>query len=499
METLFIRLSMIKKINWQQVLIALIVFLFFINPVADYDLGWHLRYGQYFWQNGKFLWTNTFAYTMPLFKWINHSYLYDPFVYTFFKAFGFFGISLLGAGFIYLTMTILFKAVHALPVEKVLASFLLFYFGVDSLLESLRSRYPSFVLMAILYLILSKYKKNEKVIYFLPLLFLIWVNVHGTFSVGLLFLGAFCIMQIINFFNNSKKLSSLLKLGLVGIASIAVTYFNPFHFDSILQALEHATSPYLTYINEYSHLEIASEHGIAMLFYLVIILVALFIRKKREFYLEAIALIPFVYLAFGAIRNIAIFMIFSIPLIIKLLHPLMEKVSLSKTFKTIFPLGLVAIFTALLLRFFGFNLYSYSWNSYCYFSSGCSVRAMEYLKANRLEGNGFTYYDWGGFLEWQAPEIKTFIDGRMHLWHDQEHYIIRDYFDVLRVEGNWEKIFKDYNFTWVLVPPKAKIVEKLNGWVQDGTWEKVYEDARSLIYVRTNPPVQITSPTIPSQ
>lgn len=482
---------MIKKIPWQKALLALIIFLAFVYPPSDYDLGWHLRYGQYFWENDKFLWTNTFSYTLPFLRWVNHSYTYDPFIWAVFKTLGFAGIAAFGAGFIYLTLVLIFKAVKALPLEKLSASLILSYLGVHSLSESLRSRYFSFVFLALLYWTLEKAKKNAKILYLLPPIFLVWANIHGTFTEGLLYLGVVCLVKVWDVLRQPRQyFHSSLNFWVISLISFGATFLNPFGFAQLQQAFEHATSQYLKLVQEYAPLNLKSEYGIVMIIYLVILITALFWRRKKEFFLEAIPLLPFLYLAFGAIRNIAVFIILSLPLAIKLLRPLTQKLTAAKVYVTIFPLVLLATFTALVFRLPPFRLFSYSWEDYCQHSSNCSEKAAEYVNTHPPKGRGLTYYDWGGYLNWRAPNIKTFIDGRMHLWQTQGYYIMDTYMQLIEVSGDWEKAFHDFDFTWVMLPPGTKLLEKINLLVQAGLWEKTYDDGRAVIYIRQIPPPQ---------
>ncbi|MDP3994425.1 MAG: hypothetical protein Q8P91_01155, partial [bacterium] len=72
-------MNKIKKINinYLGVLTNIIIFLFFVYPPSDYDFGWHLRYGQFFWEQGRLLRENIISYTLPDYHWINHSWSYD--------------------------------------------------------------------------------------------------------------------------------------------------------------------------------------------------------------------------------------------------------------------------------------------------------------------------------------------------------------------------------------------------------------------------------------
>ena len=38
------------------------------------------------------------------------------------------------------------------------------------------------------------------------------------------------------------------------------------------------------------------------------------------------------------------------------------------------------------------------------------------MQQHHLEGRIFNNYGWGGYMEWNAPELKPFIDGRADIF-----------------------------------------------------------------------------------
>src|SRR6266567_200175 len=81
----------------------LIVFVYSLYQPTDPDLGWHLKYGQYFWQHGMVLRDNTFSTMMPDFHWANTSWLTDIIGYAVYHMGGFLGLAVAGAFFVALT------------------------------------------------------------------------------------------------------------------------------------------------------------------------------------------------------------------------------------------------------------------------------------------------------------------------------------------------------------------------------------------------------------
>ena len=76
-------------------IIYLAVFIFSINLPTDPDLGWHLKYGEFFFKKGSILQDNIFSTMMPDYKWVNHSWASDALIYFVNNSAGVIGISLL--------------------------------------------------------------------------------------------------------------------------------------------------------------------------------------------------------------------------------------------------------------------------------------------------------------------------------------------------------------------------------------------------------------------
>jgi len=503
--------NMKHKINFQTVVTNFIIFLLFVYPPSDYDFGWHLRYGQFFWENGRLLRDNILSYTMPFYHWVNHSWLYDLWFYPFFKIFGFLGVAILGPLIMFFAVKILFRAIKASNPEQIMGAFLLSFLGSHSLNEGLRSRYPIFIFLALLYFFLTKIKEGRKsYLYFLPLLLFIGANLHGQFSIGLLYLFLVWIVMTYDAFKNPKKnFRNWIMLAITGLISGAITIVNPFGAQIFGEALKHAVNPNLTLVVEYFPPDLTSIYGIGLIIYTTAIICSLFFFRNPEFLKEALPLIPFAYMAFSARRNIIFFIIFSAPLFFKMLHPYFERLSKdiplrpprpastrgelgeagseASNFQKISALLISGFFVILVFRLVPFNLLSYDWNAYCNFSSGCSEGATKYLTKNVPKGLGFTYYDWGGYLTWRFPQKKTFIDGRMHLWQIQNHYIMQEHEKLITASGDWETLFRDFDFSWALLPVNSNLAGKIELLVQNGLWEKVFQDDKAVIYVRMIP------------
>jgi len=113
---------------------------------------------------------------------------------------------------------------------------------------------------------------------------------------------------------------------------------------------------------------------------------------------------------------------------------------------------------------------------------GYPTTAVTYLK-NTLDSrdgrNIFNWYGWGGYLIWQLPEYKTFIDGRMAVWNTDGKYIMDDYRSMtISPEKNADLVkyyFDRYNIGYVLEHKNSNLIKHLLYGSENGRWAVVNE------------------------
>lgn len=142
-------------------LTSLTVFLFLLYPPTDSDLGWHLKYGEYFFQNKQILRQDIFSHTFQGYPWINHSWLFDIFTYLTFSKLGFLGLSILGALIVFVALKLVLKTIKVSPIETFLSFAVFIFLAKDSLKVSIRSQFLSWLGLSILLFLLNKYKEGQ--------------------------------------------------------------------------------------------------------------------------------------------------------------------------------------------------------------------------------------------------------------------------------------------------------------------------------------------------
>lgn len=108
------------------------------------------------------------------------------------------------------------------------------------------------------------------------------------------------------------------------------------------------------------------------------------------------------------------------------------------------------------------------------------VQALAFVQRTRPQARLFNQYGWGGYILWQWPEQRVFVDGRTDLYGDA---LLTQYLTVWRAEPGWQQVLDTWAVDVVLVAPEARIVSVLPrfGWVE------VYRDGHAVVLVRSQP------------
>ena len=103
------------------------------------------------------------------------------------------------------------------------------------------------------------------------------------------------------------------------------------------------------------------------------------------------------------------------------------------------------------------------------------VEAVNFMTRNNVGENIFNEYAWGGYIDWQAPHLKVFIDGRMAGWKKADgKYILADYLAILK--GNCDLVER-YQI-------KTALVESARTPICFGNFREVYKDEVAKVLVK---------------
>jgi len=460
---------------------------------TDPDLGWHMKYGQHFFEKGNILRENTFSALMPDYKWNNSSWATDLLSYQAFDNFGFLGLSFLGALVITLTFFFIGKAAKLSLFEKSIIFPLILYFVSPVNQISFRGQLLSLFFLAILFYILSKYQDgNKKIALLLLPIFLSWSNFHGQFIFGLvlflIWIFVFTAKEIyLNYRVNTRNFfiqNKLLFFSFFG--SFLVVLINPFGLGVYIEAIGHYDDPLQKGITEFLSFSDYSTlwwHQLIAGLVLTIGIALLGVGKKNldkaPFYVPSLILFVFSFWIRRYAWPFYYTSIFLMQPVVNFFKPDNEKHANIVAF--IF--AILFLTTAIYIKYPFTDFKQMSWNNYCKVSVGCSPTAAKAVIDNKLNNEKLlTIYDYGGWLIWNYPQIKPTIDGRMHLWRNESGYRAFGYY--YPIEQNTTADIDDSRYNVVLTSKRKPIFIRLMELRDEGKWKIIHIDKYSAVFVR---------------
>ncbi len=454
-----------------------VVVLFSMVIPFDTDLGWHLRYGEYFIDHLSVLRANELTYFLDTYTW-SHSYtLYQLMTSVLFNIGGIkaliIGYSLVIGGIFYAFFRIMREQIHVAIVSFAVFSLL----GLSTLSLGWRAQIFSVLFLLILFLVLRIINPVKRNVY-LGVLFIVWVNVHGGFIVGLVIVGFDFVAK---FWSGAKSDRIHLLIGFT--TSIFATLLNPFGVYVYQEIIQHIWVPMATLIAEWVAPSVGARVGYTVFSIWWVCVLIRSHNSAKVFWVMATTLVW--YLAFSARRN-GVFV------------PLVFLVSLTEVYKnkiTEFDkheITRIAVWIILGVGFIAeiFQLTSFSarlsnWEMYC--SKGlvrypCEI--VKYLKQNPLpdQTRVFTLFEWGGFFEWQLPEYQYFVDGRMPAWKTDDGVSpYTTYLEIIQAKEGYDEKLRNYN-TQVIIMPSGTFLDLVLQKDPQG-WKEVYRNSIDVIYV----------------
>jgi hypothetical protein len=107
------------------------------------------------------------------------------------------------------------------------------------------------------------------------------------------------------------------------------------------------------------------------------------------------------------------------------------------------------------------------------------VKAVEFIKINKLKGNLLVPFNWGSYALWKLyPQNLVSIDGRYEETYTNEAYL--DVSKIIFCHKDWKKTFYKYHHDVILINKDCKFQRALRKLKE---WKPVYEDEKVVIFI----------------
>src|SRR5579864_4870642 len=455
--------------------------------VLDLDIWWHIKVGEWIVAHHGFPHVGILSRTAADRPWIAYSWGYELLLCRAYAWFGLVGVGVFGT---LLTMTVayaVFWMVRRLS-GKFWVACLLSTVACSAFLFNLMPRpvFLSMTLFAVTLTLLLEAQRTERVqlLYWLPLLFLVWANCHIQFVYGIvvvgLFIGVHLLQQVAARYGlvGESVLPSTLpatKLALVFAACLLASCIGPYsyHLYPVVFAYAGSKFPY-TFIREFQALNFrAISHYVELL----LALAAFFIlgRQMRVDLFKLALLTVASIVAFRTMRDSWFLCIAAAGCMADSLGG--DEIE-RKPGETVLQKAGLAGALALLLFLFARNSDFNTRGLDDAMSSVFPVNAVNFLRRNPQPGPLYNTFDWGGFLTWYMPDQPVAIDGRTDLYGDE---IDTRFFKTQNGDASYVDDPYLNEAQVVLLPKKIPLASVL---LSDPRFSLIFQDSLAVVFVR---------------
>lgn len=454
--------------------------------VIDPDIWWHLKVGDWILANFALPNSGIFSRTAASVPWVAYSWGYEVLLSLAYRWAGIFGVGIFGVA---LTVGVACAIMYML--RRISGSFWI-AFGLSavayySMLFTMMPR-PHFISIGFFAVVLTKCfeaqrSSNVASLDWLPLIFLVWANLHIQFVYGLLLFGLFVVINLAQnvateygFWSRNAQLPILSSRPLVVLLAISVVATligpNTYHLYKVIYDYSRSTFGYL-YIRELQALDFRfAEHFGQLLLTGAAFFAVGWQRKTNPFKLAML-----IFCAIIAYRTTRDGWFICIPAaaciadvfydsegIPERMHSLIEQVGV---------LVVLSLLIALMLPNVGFT----SQDLDSAVRSKFPVDAIDYLHQHPAPGPIYNSFNWGGFLIWDMPDYPVAIDGRNDLYGDAMDQ------RFMGVQNGLKSYADDPDFRqsgFILLNGTEYLTTRLS---RDPNYRMIYRDRLAVVYV----------------
>ena len=486
--------------------------------LKDAGTGWHIRDGQQILLTHSITRADSFSYTMHGQLWYAWEWLYDVLIAAIHQWLGLNGVVFLTAVVIAATFALVLRlALRRGSSLLVAVILLLLAVGASTIHFFARPHVLSWLLTVIWFQLLDSSEtasetaanaEHDRRLFWLPVIMLLWTNLHGGFLLGIALCGIYLIAGLIRYLSDKEdrqKLGRGLKrLAVASLLSLFTTLVNPYGYKLHIHIYSYLSNRFL--MNHIDEFLSPNFHGVAQQCFaaLLLITVAAVAMKRQKLRLSHLLVIIFAaYSGLYASRNLPVSSILLTLIVAPILSASISDVSASRKMSS-WLRRLISRANAFASRMTEIELRSrgHLWPALAVLLGlvvciehgrlGASqvmdaqfdakrfpVQAVEVIAQRGIEDPIFAPDYWGGYLIYRFfPNPRVFVDDRHDLYGER---FLKDYLKVMHVQPDWEKFLNERQVQWILAPGEGSLSNILK---ETPAWKVIYEDNTAILFQR---------------
>jgi len=487
---------------------------------GDDDVFWHLATGKYILATHQVPSTDIFGYMTQGQEWMPFEWGWDVITYSIYSFSGYNGLSVFRTIMFLLIFYLYFLILKKFKVNYTLIFISLFIlaFGIIDRLSP-RPHIMSYLAFVLLLLIIIQYRyvnrQKANILFYIPLIFLLWANMHMGIIAGMFLFGIWVLSEIIIYFRqgsfSTKEIPALTKpelirLLLIAAASVMVMFVNPNFYQTYLYAYNHTKMKMLETINEWmSPFSNKYNDSFVSIIYKTMLflgILILFYAKKKKDLFAALLYVGFALYSVRAMRFtvdyvliIFVFLVITIDFLFNNLKNEKIKVFFSKN--PVLKIALSVFFIFLAISSNSNDLYMkylkyYRVTGFGINSDFIPTQMFDFMKENKIPDMSdkiLNHFGTGGFFVWNFPEKKNFIDSR-NLNDD----IFFKYNQLIAKQPGFEQKLNEYGIEYsiYLAPDLVRAPQEMEQTIisyfsKNKDWKLIFWDDKSFLFVKNIP------------
>jgi hypothetical protein len=502
------------------VIFIALLFSFAVGPLSqkllsDGDIGWHIRNGQLIVNLRVLPRTDVFSSTMNGQPWFAWEWLYDAIIGAVYNTTGLNGVVTISVWIIATSFLIAVRMMLRGGGNYIIILVLFLLAVSAAMIHALaRPHLVSWLFVVVWFAILDREETepgNTRLrtrLYWLPVLMLAWVNLHGGFLLGFVLLGIYAIAALLSAASRDAVARSIATrrvklLAEISVLSALASLVNPYGYSLHLHIYRYLSNRFLmTHISEFKS---PNFHGVAERCFVLLLAIsslAVAVSWRRCQRSHILLLLFSGYTGLHASRNIPIssllLAMITAPLLslhlqrfaeaqsgsvlrafASRLHAFSKKTNLTQNQLKghLWPaLALIVIAWACLHN--GSIGSSHLLNAH-FDPRHFPVQAVDRFADEKVTEPVFTQDSWGGYLIYRLfPQTKVVVDDRHDLYGE---YFLREYLKVLHVEPGWQSVLDNWKVNLVVMPRNSPLTAAL---YSDPLWRAVESDDVATTFQR---------------
>jgi hypothetical protein len=458
--------------------------------MIDSDTWWHLRTGQWILENRQLPGVDSFSFTRAGTEWHFPGWLAEILMYAAYQIAGLAGVNLL---FILIALSACLIILRSMQGDPFIRAFILVLAGTSAAVYwSARPQMLSFLFGALFFLSLRSFQQGKNnTLWMLPFVMVVWVNSHGGFAVGFLFLllaaaGQGAAVLFLPDERNRQSIKRLAWIVGIGLACLAAAMCNPYGAEMLAYPFKTVSMQVLQQlIQEWQSPDFHLLHAQAFLWLMFGTGILLAFSPERPDPRDVLMLVVVAYMGFVSWRNTILLPIVA-PAIASthadaILHKIIPRWNSDLPVSAytravnalVFCVASLAVGISLLTTISPRNVDAVV-------AERMPVKAVDFLSEHPSPGQTLNAYNWGAYLLWRLPDRPVFVDGRTDVYQDE---LLGQYLQVMNAQAGWRDVLTRWDIRLVFTEPSAPLLELLR---LDG-WRTAYQDPQAVILRSPDP------------